>query len=412
MVSQCLTVSKTKFQHSVTTKFFFARFSVKALSLLPFCETLIELRIFGFFFSLVRRMSVKQRINLKFLVRLGKIPTEALNLLQEVYGDNMMSRTCLFEWHRRFKEGREEMEDDHRSGRRSTSRTDENVERVRQKVQSDRRLTVRMIADELGMNSERAWRIITEDLGMRKICAKMVPRLLNEEQKERRVQVCQDILEQLETETNLLKRVVTGDKSWIFEYDPLTKRQTLEWKSALSSRPKKARMFKSKTKVMQIAFFYVLGIHIEFLPQGQTINQHVYESILRRLMSSVREKRELWETRSWLLHHDNPPGHNALGIREFLAKNNIAVLEQPPYSPGLAPCDFSLFTKLKEVIKGTRFQDSEAIKTTVTRELRRNLSRSAWKRGRGDWKSAFEPMEITLKVTCCKIYLSNRIKHE
>ena len=134
-------------------------------------------------------------------------------LLQEVYGDDTMSKTCLFEYHRRFKEGREEVEDDHRSGRPSTSRTDENVESVWQKVRSDRRLTARMIADELGMNSERVWRIITEDLGMRKICAKMVPRLLNERQKERRVQVCQDILEQLETEPNLLKRVVTGDES-------------------------------------------------------------------------------------------------------------------------------------------------------------------------------------------------------
>ena len=53
-------------------------------------------------------MSAKQRINLKFLVRLGKTPTEALKLLQKVYGNDMMSRTRLFEWHRRFKEGREE----------------------------------------------------------------------------------------------------------------------------------------------------------------------------------------------------------------------------------------------------------------------------------------------------------------
>ena len=74
------------------------------------------------------------------------------------------------------------------------------------------------------MNSERIWRIITEDLVMRKICAKREPRLLNEGLKERCVQVCQDILEQLKTEPNLLKRVVTGDDSWIFEYDPLTKR--------------------------------------------------------------------------------------------------------------------------------------------------------------------------------------------
>jgi len=126
----------------------------------------------------------------------------------------------------------------------------------------------------------------------------------------------------------------------------------------------------------------------------------------------VREKRrELWKTRPWLLHHDNAPAHNAMGIREFLAKNNITVLEQPPFSPDLAPYDFFLFPKFKEVIKATRFQDSEAIKTAVTRELRRNPSRSAWKRGRGNWKSASEPKQITLKATCCKIYLSNKIKH-
>ena len=59
-----------------------------------------------------------------------------------------------------------------------------------------------------------------------------------------------------------------------------------------------------------------------------------------------------------------------MGIREFLAQINIALLKQPPYSPDLAPCDFFLFPKLKVVIKGTRFEDSEAIKTAVTRELR------------------------------------------
>ena len=147
-------------------------------------------------------MSVEQQINPKFLVRLEKTPTEALKLLQEVYGDDTMSRTRPFERHRRFKEEREKVEDDHKSGRPSTSRTVENVDGVRQKVWSDHRLTVGMIADELGMNSER---IIIEDLGMMKICAKMVPEWLNKKQRERCVQVCQDISEQLETELNLLK---------------------------------------------------------------------------------------------------------------------------------------------------------------------------------------------------------------
>ena len=73
---------------------------------------------------------------------------------------------------------------------------------------------------------------------------------------------------------------------------------------------------------MLIAFFDVHGIvRAEFLPQDQTIIQHVYKNILRRLMRSVREKRKgLWETRSWLLHHDNASAHNALEIRDFLPK--------------------------------------------------------------------------------------------
>ena len=69
-----------------------------------------KIKNFWLFFSLLRRISVEQPINLKLLVRLAKTPTEALKLLQEAYGDDTMSRTPLFEWHRRFnKEGREEV---------------------------------------------------------------------------------------------------------------------------------------------------------------------------------------------------------------------------------------------------------------------------------------------------------------
>ena len=72
---------------------------------------------------------------------------------------------------------------------------------------------------------------------------------------------------------------------------------------------------------------------MEFLPQGQTVNQHVYKEILRRLLRSVREKRrELWQ--------DNAPAHNALSNRQFLTERNVTVLDHPPYSPDLTPCDF------------------------------------------------------------------------
>ena len=63
-----------------------------------------------------------------------------------------MSRTCAFEWHKRFKEGREEVEDEPRSGRPSTSRTEDNIEFVKQMVRADRRLTVQMIAEKQDSN--------------------------------------------------------------------------------------------------------------------------------------------------------------------------------------------------------------------------------------------------------------------
>ena len=69
---------------------------------------------------------------------------------------------------------------------------------------------------------------LQKTLRIKKICAKMVPCLLNEDQMKQHVHVCHDILEQLKTELDLLKRVVTGDELWIFKYVLFTTRQNLE----------------------------------------------------------------------------------------------------------------------------------------------------------------------------------------
>jgi len=76
-----------------------------------------------------------------------------------------------------------------------------------------------MIADEMNVNREAVRRILTEELGMRKICAKMVPRNLTEQQ---RVSVCAELLEQVEADPELMERVITGDESWFFQYNPET----------------------------------------------------------------------------------------------------------------------------------------------------------------------------------------------
>jgi len=81
-------------------------------------------------------------------VKLNKSTTETFASLTETYGDATLSRTVVFKWHTAFKEGRENVEDDPRSGRPISSTNDQNVEKVRAVIAKDRRLSVRMIAGQ------------------------------------------------------------------------------------------------------------------------------------------------------------------------------------------------------------------------------------------------------------------------
>jgi len=73
--------------------------------------------------------------------------------------------------------------------------------------------------------------------------------------------------------------------------------------------------------------------------------------------------------RTWMLHHDSAPCHTAVSINEFLAEKSIPAILQPPYSPDLSPCDFFLFPRLKNHLKGRHFGTSDNIQKSVTEEL-------------------------------------------
>ena len=72
----------------------------------------------------------------------------------------------------------------------------------------------------------------------------------------------------------VLKKVITGDESWVYGYDPETKQQSSQWKYPDEPRPKKARQSRSNVKLMLIVFFDYEGVvHHEYAPTGQTINK-------------------------------------------------------------------------------------------------------------------------------------------
>ncbi|UYV61492.1 hypothetical protein LAZ67_1005052 [Cordylochernes scorpioides] len=238
--------------------------------------------------------SLEQRYAIKFYVRLGKNATETFQMLQKAFKDDCISRSQSGKWHKAFKEGREEVADEPRSGRPTTARTDENVDRVLEVLRTDRRLSIQQIAATLHMSTFVVHGIVTEDLQMRKVCAKLVPIVLTKDQKELRVLRCQELLDLIQNEPDFLNSVVTGDESWMFEYDPESKRQSCAWHTKSSPRPKKARMSKSRIKTLIIVFFDIRGIvHCEFVPQGQFL--------FPRLKREMKGKH--WETVENIQHH-------------------------------------------------------------------------------------------------------------
>jgi len=111
-----------------------------------------------------------------FCVKLGENATTTHGQLQQAFGHHAMSKEQAFRWHDMFSEGRTLVEDGQRSGRPSTTRIGDNAARVREHVRSED--WVRMIPVEVNIPGKPL--IWSRLLGMRKMCAKMVPRNLIE----------------------------------------------------------------------------------------------------------------------------------------------------------------------------------------------------------------------------------------
>ncbi|UYV65299.1 Tdc2 [Cordylochernes scorpioides] len=290
-----------------------------------------------------------QRICIKFCVKNGFKCAEIFWMLQTAYGDAVMSHRRGFE---RFKEGREETADNECSGRPSTSTTPEKVDKVLELVREDRRITVREVAEKAGISFGSTQSIMKEILGVRRLNAVLVPKDLTFDQKNARKETASLNLEATTDDPELLKRVITGNETWIYGFDSETTQQASEWRFKNEPRPKKARKAPSNVKVMLTVFFDYQGIvHHDFQQQGSTITADSYLGVLGRLKEAIRQKRpELWRSKSWILHHDKAPAHTALKISKFLQDHSTSVFPQPPYSPDLAPCDFFLFGKLRKKI--------------------------------------------------------------
>ena len=104
--------------------------------------------------------------------------------------------------------------------------------------QDDSRISAKSIAEQLDISRERVGSTILDDLDMRKLSVKRVRKCLNTDQKHQRCHWCDHNLEFFRRNPKNLSQLVTIEETWLYQYDPETKQQSMEWRHSGSPRPK------------------------------------------------------------------------------------------------------------------------------------------------------------------------------
>ncbi|CAK9803082.1 Protein GVQW3 [Anthophora quadrimaculata] len=163
----------------------------------------------------------KFRVLIKHCFLMGKNTVEAKQWLDKCYGDSVPGKSTIIDWYAEFKRGRTNTDDAERSGRPKSAVVPENIKKVHKIVLKDRKMKLREIADTLKISEGSVFTILHENLSMRKLLSKWVPRLLTPDQKQQRLGDSERCLELFKRDKkDFLRRYVTMDETWIHYYTP------------------------------------------------------------------------------------------------------------------------------------------------------------------------------------------------
>jgi len=223
---------------------------------------------------------IEYRVVIKFFVKEGLTPNEIHPKFINVYGDSSPLYSTIKKRAAEFKRGRTSLEDDPREGRPKSATTPEIIEQVHDMVLDDRPMKVSEIAETIGISKECVRYILHEELDMKKLCARWVPRLLTEDQKRTRMKISEHCLKRFnKNKTDVVRQLINMDETWIHHYTPECKQQSKQWTAASCSVPKKTKSVPSAGKVMASVFWNAEGIlFIDYLQKGKTINGQYYSN--------------------------------------------------------------------------------------------------------------------------------------
>ena len=169
-----------------------------------------------------REDTLEEQYSVKLCFKLGKNATERYGMLQTAFQASCKDRTSVFEWHKRFKEGRESVRDDERCGRSKEVNTPELIGQIKNLMDKDRCMSIETISAQFAISVGTVHTFICKELKMWKIWTKFVPRMLREDQTERCCHGSREMVELINSDPTVLDALVTCDESWIYCWDQET----------------------------------------------------------------------------------------------------------------------------------------------------------------------------------------------
>lgn len=329
------------------------------------------------------------RVYIKFRSLLGISAAKIHRELSSVPGCLPPAERTVADWAARFRAGRQSLKDDPRSGRPTTVVTSEMINLVEEVVVEDPRSSVADIATLCGISVGSAHQILVENLRMRKICERWVPHTLSSAQKAERVELSQSLLNKMHRwGTNGLKRLVTGDETFVSYHNPGSRIQRMAWRKEGDPPLTSVRPSHFTEKTLYTIFFSCEGLIAKLVADpGQTVTGAYYRhSVLPHVLTKFHK---LYPNTLPRLHHDNAPAHRSQVVLDYLSDQKVELVPHPPYSPDLAPCDFWLFPKLKAAMASKDYSSRIALGQDLGRLLK-TITDSEWSHVFVTWKTRLQ----------------------
>jgi len=146
-------------------------------------------------------------------------------------------------------------------------------QQIEQRIRDYSRVTIDEIAVEFNTSHGSAYDIVRDGLRYRKVCSRWVPRQLSDDHKRAQQMIYQEHVDCHAHEGDaFLNQIVTGDESWVYHYEPESKRRSMQWKHPLSLANKEFKTQASAGKVMLTIFWDVSDpVLVHFQEKGQTV---------------------------------------------------------------------------------------------------------------------------------------------